>query len=96
MSDNGQVSKVVKTSPFVTMWYGYVGRYTEGFYRWWIKRGWKECGGLELSCSEYFIPQAFKDSSDRTRRKARKKRKRRDHGDEDVQRPKKTRQDAKQ
>lgn len=66
----------LNTSPFVTFWYCWFGaKWTSKFYSWMVdddKGGWKT--NLSLACTEYFLPDAFKDSNDRTRRKKRRPR----------------------
>lgn len=64
-----------KTSPFVTFWYCWVGStVTEQLYNWMAEQMLDNRLPLALACTEFFLPDAFKDSSDRTRRKKRKNR----------------------
>lgn len=61
-----------KTSPFATMWYCWLGTSIQAsFFRNWGCRK-VACPGMTLVCSEYFIPDNFKDSNDKTRKKSRK------------------------
>lgn len=63
----------LKTSPFVSMWYCWLGaKYTEKMYRWIALQCKRQQVALQLACSEYFLPDMFKDSNDKTRRKKRK------------------------
>lgn len=63
----------LKTSPFVSMWYCWVGAaYTEELYRWTAKEEGVGLLPLSIACSEFFLPDCFKDSNDKTRRKPRK------------------------
>jgi hypothetical protein len=72
-------SSARKTAPFVTFWYVWLGdRVTASFYEWWATLGFSICPRLRLDCSEYFLPDNFKDSSDKTRRKRKGKKRRRD------------------
>lgn len=67
----------LKTSPFVSMWFCWLGpRYTEKLYRWVASRGNDDPLPLSLACTEFFLPDSFKDSNDKTRRKPRKPKKR--------------------
>lgn len=70
-------SKQLKTSPFVSMWYCWLGpKHTERFYRWVSSKPTADVLPLTLACTEYFVPDCFKDSSDKTRRKPQKSKKR--------------------
>lgn len=70
-------SKQLKTSPFVSMWYCWLGpKYTERFYRWVSSKPAVDPLPLTLACTEYFLPDCFKDSNDKTRRKSQKSKKR--------------------
>lgn len=61
----------LKTSPFVTFWYCWFGKQlTHSFYQWFVNS--YDEGDLSLACSEFFLPDSFKDSSDKTRKKKRK------------------------
>lgn len=67
----------LKTSAFVSMWYCWLGpRYTEQMYRWIRSRSRTEPLPLHLACTEHFLPDCFKDSNDKSRRKPRKPKKR--------------------
>lgn len=69
----------LKTSPFVSMWYCWMGsKHTEALYRWVCKAN--NMLPLTIACTEYFLPDNFKDSNDKTRRKPRKNKKRKDSG----------------
>lgn len=64
----------LKTSPFVTLWYCWLGNeYTERFYRWFAAKSRTSTLAMNLACTEFFLPDSFKDSSDRTRKKCKKK-----------------------
>lgn len=68
-------AKNLRTSPFVSMWYGWTGKvYTSRLYRW-IASSPDACPNLSLACSEFFLPDTFKDSNDSSRRKKKKRRK---------------------
>lgn len=63
----------LKTSPFVSMWYCWLGvQYTEKMYRWIASKSSETAMPLSLACAEYYLPDSFKDSNDRTRRKRKK------------------------
>lgn len=67
----------LKTSPFVSMWFCWLGsEHTEQLYRWVASRGFSDSLPLTLACTEFFLPDSFKDSNDKTRRKPRKAKKR--------------------
>lgn len=67
----------LKTSPFVSMWFCWLGpKHTEKFYHWIVTRRHDPQLPLFLACTEYFVPDSFKDSNDKTRRKPRKPKKR--------------------
>lgn len=66
-------AQCLKTSPFVSMWYCWVGaKHTENIYRWIASQQTRGSISLSLACSEHFLPDCFKDSNDKTRRKKRK------------------------
>lgn len=69
-------AQALNTSPFVTFWYCWFGANLTGkFYSWITEGGRGDCKmNLTLACTEFFLPDAFKDSSDRTRRKKRRSR----------------------
>lgn len=75
----GNTCSKLKTSPFATFWYCWMSEdLTSRFYKWWVHDR-IHCGSrLSLACTEYFIPDSYKDSNDRTRRK-KSKRKRREN-----------------
>lgn len=64
-------AQALNTSPFVTFWYCWLGpNLTRKFYSWLLNGDRGGCKmNLALACTEFFLPDAFKDSSDRTRRK---------------------------
>lgn len=65
-----QNAQALNTSPFITFWYCWVGgEKTAALYAFISQRR----SNLSLACSEYFLPDAFKDSNDKTRRKAKTK-----------------------
>ena len=76
-------SKARNTAPFVTFWYCWVGNSLyKRFMKWWHRSGQSVSSALSLAVSERSLPNNFKDSSDRTRRKKKgKKRKRPAEGD---------------
>eukprot|EP00056_Hartaetosiga_gracilis_P021622 m.25173 g.25173 ORF g.25173 m.25173 type:complete len:367 (-) comp9181_c0_seq1:100-1200(-) len=58
------------TSPFVSLWYGFVPE--EMFVDvcdWWTREGYDECGGCVFRAKSHRLPQRFKDSHDPTRRR---------------------------
>jgi len=68
----------LKTAPFVSFWYCWTcPKYTRALYLWYATRASDVDVefGLTLACTEYHLPDSFKDSYDKTRRKARKKKK---------------------
>lgn len=66
-------AKKLRTSPFVSMWYAWTGPvYTARLYRW-MSSSKDACPNLTLACSEYFLPDSFKDSNDSSRRKKKKR-----------------------
>lgn len=66
----------LNTSPFVTFWYCWLGpSHTQFLYEWLVENSHTKKIELTLSCSEFFLPDAFKDSSDKTRRKVKKSKK---------------------
>jgi hypothetical protein len=68
-------SQQLKTSPFVTMWYCWLGRSMQGrFFRWWVDYAELKAPHLYLAGTEAHLPDAFKDSRDKTRRKLKRKR----------------------
>jgi hypothetical protein len=68
-----------KTAPFVTFWHAWLGEHlTVAFYRWWVEIGAVLCSRLQLACCEYFLPDHFKDSSDKTRRRPKSRKRRRE------------------
>jgi hypothetical protein len=70
-----------RTSPFATFWYCWLGGAIQGqFYRD-VASTRVECPRLKIACSEYFLEDSFKDSSDKTRRRNRNKNKKRPRGD---------------
>lgn len=67
----------LKTSPFISMWYCWLGpQHTERMYRWIARQEAVARLPLSLACTEYCLPDSFKDSNDKTRRKQRKGKKR--------------------
>lgn len=72
----------LKTSPFVSMWFCWLGpEHTEKLYRWVASGGHDDPLPLSLACTEFFLPDSFKDSNDKTRRKPRKPKKRKANPD---------------
>eukprot|EP00963_Diacronema_lutheri_P012392 scaffold1724_cov341-Pavlova_lutheri.AAC.68 len=71
-------SKARNTAPFVTFWYCWLDRpLQKRFMKWWHRSGQSVSSTLSLAVKERCLPNNFKDSSDRTRRKkGGKKRKR--------------------
>lgn len=67
-------SEARKTSPFATMWYCWMpANVTEKLFKWWPVNGRAQCQRLRLACTEFFLPDEFKDSADKTRRKKKNK-----------------------
>ena len=65
-----QNAQQLKTSPFVSLWYCWTGsRYTAKMYKWIVDERCNDNLTLSLACTEYFLPDAFKDSNDKTRKK---------------------------
>lgn len=63
----------LRTSPFVSMWYCWLDeKHAARMFKWIASTHGSALLPLALACSEYFIPDSFKDSNDRTRRKKRK------------------------
>lgn len=61
-----------KTSPFPTMWYCWMGAVSQAsFFRKWAL-GKIQSSGMTIACSEFFLPDNFKDSNDKTRKKRKK------------------------
>lgn len=68
----------LRTSPFVTMWFCWTGKlYTADLYKWWTI-SLHNSVNLGLFCSEFFLPDSFKDSNDPSRRKNRKRKRKAD------------------
>lgn len=67
-------AQAMRTSPFSTFWYCWFGAdLTRKFYTWFVSDEQDASRvPLSLACTEYFLPDSFKDSNDRTRRKKRK------------------------
>jgi hypothetical protein len=63
-----------RTSPHVTFWYCWLGPNMQGEALQWLATQSDAvlCGRLRLAATEYHLPDAFKDSNDRTRKKVRK------------------------
>jgi hypothetical protein len=62
-----------KTSPFVTFFYCWLGpAHQMSFYKWWVDSAAAK-SRLSLACSEFYLPENFKDSADKTRKKRRSK-----------------------
>jgi hypothetical protein len=62
-----------KTSPFVTFFYCWLGAVHQvAFYKWWACKASAK-SRLRLACAEFFLPDNFKDSADKTRKKCQSK-----------------------
>jgi len=66
-------AKKLKTSPFVTFWYGWFGEHQGGLFQWWMEHGFRECSGMSLAAQSLSLPDGFKSSNDRSRRKAKRR-----------------------
>ena len=66
-------AKKLKTSPFVTFWYGWFGEHQGGLFQWWMEHGFRECSGMSLAAQSLSLPDGLKSSNDRSRRKAKRR-----------------------
>lgn len=68
-----------KTSPHVTFWYCWLGAQHQGAALQWLAQKAVSThplhGRLHLACTEYYLPNEFKNSNDSTRRKNKDKKK---------------------
>lgn len=69
-----------KTAPYVTFWYCWLGPAIQGQFIRDFGRGDINCPRLTLACSEFFLGDSFKDSSDKTRKRNRNKNGKRPRG----------------
>lgn len=63
----------LSTSPFVTFWYGALGKHRDSLVKWWCESGKTECKGCSLRLTARKLPRRYKDSHDETRPRLRKK-----------------------
>eukprot|EP00730_Choanoeca_flexa_P014255 TRINITY_DN6164_c0_g1_i3.p1 TRINITY_DN6164_c0_g1~~TRINITY_DN6164_c0_g1_i3.p1 ORF type:complete len:293 (+),score=51.49 TRINITY_DN6164_c0_g1_i3:28-879(+) len=64
---------LLKTAPFVSLWYGGGWQLVDGIMKWWCERGKDECKGCHLKRKTQNMPNKYKDSNDASRRRLRKK-----------------------